>query len=134
VNAVTSQPNFPFYIIVNPNSGPGNKAQPIKAYQTCVPQFKQPNVKVIGYVSTQNGNRAQADVTADVNTYARWGAAYVPDGIFFDEVSGKAKQLSLYTTYASLAKQSFSGGNGFVTLNPGTMPMTWPILALPIWS
>lgn len=54
-------------------------------------------------------------MTADVNTYAGWKAAYKPDGIFFDEVSGKSADLSTYTTFASRARALFKSGKGFVS-------------------
>ncbi|KAJ7215835.1 hypothetical protein GGX14DRAFT_606754 [Mycena pura] len=48
---------------------------------------------------------ASSAVEADVLTYAGWGAAYRPTGIFFDEtLGGTSALLTLYTSYASYAR------------------------------
>ncbi|OBZ76981.1 Spherulin-4 [Grifola frondosa] len=115
--------SLPFYIIVNPASGPGGAGtQPDSTYQECIPTLKASNVKIIGYVLTGYGGRDQADVTTDIDTYAGWASSYQPDGIFFDEVSGATADFSTYSTYTSYAKQLFDSGGGFTTLNPGISP------------
>ncbi|KAI0663186.1 Spherulation-specific family 4 [Cubamyces menziesii] len=105
-------------------SGPGNKGgQAPKEFQQCVPLLRAPNVVVLGYVQTSQGStRRQAGVTQDVNTYAGWKASYKPDGIFFDEVSGKSKDLATYKNFVSHARPLFNNGKGFITLNPGAAP------------
>ncbi|KAG8712370.1 hypothetical protein FRC09_019946 [Ceratobasidium sp. 395] len=122
ISAATSHPTLPFYFIVNPNSGPGGvNTQPDANYQACVPKLRpsaNPNVKLIGYVPTGYGNRAQADVKADVHTYANWASAYRLNGIFFDEVAYQSSLQSLYSGYSSYTKSQIPGA--FVTLNPGT--------------
>lgn len=71
---------------------------------------------MLGYVPTSYGAaKRKAGVTTDVNTYAGWKAAYKPDGIFFDEVSGNSADLSTYTTFASRARSLFKSGKGFVS-------------------
>ncbi|KAF9462048.1 Spherulation-specific family 4 [Collybia nuda] len=118
-NAITSHPNTPFYVIINPASGPGAvNSQPDSNYQACIPKLKAANSKVIGYVATGYTSRATADVNADIATYAGWGTAYKPQGIFFDEVSGGTGHVSLYQSYTSFARSKIS--NAFITLNPGT--------------
>ena len=105
--------------------------------------MRAPNVVVLGYVHTSEGStRRQAGVTQDVNTYAGWKTSYKPDGIFFDEVSGKSKDLATYKGFVSHARPLFNNGKGFVsalatvsrdqrkptcslvqiTLNPGAAP------------
>ncbi|KAF8609934.1 hypothetical protein BDV93DRAFT_517160 [Ceratobasidium sp. AG-I] len=121
ISAVTNHPNLPFYIIVNPNSGPGGVGtQPDANYQACVPKLRPAgsNVKLIGYVRTDYTNIPQATVEAEIRTYAQWNSAYHVDGIFFDEVLGSSDAQSRYSGYSSYTKQQFPGG--FVTLNPGT--------------
>ncbi|KAG9073592.1 hypothetical protein FS749_014914 [Ceratobasidium sp. UAMH 11750] len=122
ISAITAYPTLPFYFIVNPNSGPGGvNTQPDANYQACVPKLRpsaNPNVKLIAYVSTNYGNRAQLDVQADVRTYAQWASAYRPNGFFFDETDGNATKQSIYSGYASYAKSQIP--NAFITLNPGT--------------
>ncbi|KAG8732591.1 hypothetical protein FRC12_019210, partial [Ceratobasidium sp. 428] len=99
----------------------GVNTQPDANYKACVPKLRpsaNPNVKLIGYVPTGYGNRASADVQADVHTYANWASAYRLNGIFFDEVDYSAAKLPIYSQYSSYAKSQIPAG--FVTLNPGT--------------
>ncbi|KAJ7035944.1 Spherulation-specific family 4-domain-containing protein [Mycena alexandri] len=88
-------------------------SQPDSTYQACVSTLRpaaNPNVHVLGYVATGFGSRASSAVEADVQTYAGWGAAYRPTGIFFDEVEGgSSANLALYTTYAAFARGQISG-------------------------
>ncbi|KAG8689919.1 hypothetical protein FRC11_014898 [Ceratobasidium sp. 423] len=121
INAITNHPDLPFWVVVNPASGPGAaNSQPDTNYQACIPQLHpaaNPNVKVLGYVPTGFGSRAQSAVEADITTYSQWGAAYRPNGIFFDETSATSENQALYSGYSSFAKSQISGAT--VTLNPG---------------
>jgi len=132
--AISSHSTLPFYVIVNPDSGPGT--DPLDPnYQACIPNLRpvsNPNVKVIGYVTTgvpgQSGARLPADVTGDVDTYAGWGVAYRPDGIFFDQASLSTSTNDLtnyedYSTYVG-SKTWHGSGAGFVAFNPGDPPST----------
>lgn len=114
--SATTHPNLPFYFIVNPNSGPGGiNTQPDANYQACVPKLRpaaNPNVKILGYVRTNYGATPQSDVQAEVKTYAGWGSAYRPTGIFYDEVLATSDAQSLYSAYTSYAKAQIS--NAFV--------------------
>ncbi|KAK0446073.1 Spherulation-specific family 4-domain-containing protein [Desarmillaria tabescens] len=116
--AITSFPSLLFTVIINPSSGPGTGDS---TYDSCISTLKTTgsNVVVVGYVSTSYGNRAQSDVEADVSTYAGWAEAYRPSGIFFDEGSTEASDVSLYQTYASAARSAL-GNTATVVLNPGT--------------
>jgi hypothetical protein len=67
-------------IIFNPNSGPGTAAKP--GYAAAIAQAQKAGIKVLGYVSTQYGARAEADIDADVNGYY---SLYSPSGIYFAE-------------------------------------------------
>lgn len=82
--------------------------QPDSNYQACVPKLKAANSKVIAYVPTGFASRATADVNADITTYAGWGTAYKPQGIFFDEVSGGTNHVSLYQGYTTFARNKIS--------------------------
>ncbi|KAH7341094.1 Spherulation-specific family 4 [Rhizoctonia solani] len=123
-SVATAHPNLPFYFIVNPNSGPGDLyTQPDANYQACVPKLRSaanPNVKLIGYVATKYGNKAESTVQAEVDTYAQWNSAYKLDGIFYDEVLAESSARSRYSGYTSYAKSKIP--NAFVSLNPGTKP------------
>lgn len=144
VRSIAAHPTVPFWVVINPNSGPGNNGgQAPKTYRACIPKLRAPNVVILGYVHTSYGKASRkAGVTQDVNTYAGWNATYRPDGIFFDEVSGEKKDLATYKGFVSHARPLFNGGNGFVSdfvpsavqysqrltfapkisLNPGTAP------------
>ncbi|CDO74616.1 hypothetical protein BN946_scf184325.g3 [Trametes cinnabarina] len=124
INSIAAHPTVPFWIVINPNSGPGNNGgQAPKTYQTCIPKLRASNVIVLGYVHTSYGKASRkAGVNQDVNTYGGWKAAYRPDGIFFDEVSGAKKDLATYQVFVSHARPLFSNGAGFIALNPGTAP------------
>ncbi|OSC98660.1 hypothetical protein PYCCODRAFT_1374607 [Trametes coccinea BRFM310] len=123
-NTIAAHPTVPFWVVINPNSGPGNNGgQAPKTYRACIPKLRAPNVLILGYVHTSYGKASRkAGVTQDVNTYAGWNATYRPDGIFFDEVSGEKKDLATYKGFVSQARPLFNGGNGFISLNPGTAP------------
>lgn len=111
--SANSHTSTPFYIVINPASGPGSpNSQPDANYQACIPKLKataNKNVKVIGYVSTSYGNRAEADVNGDVATYKGWGTAYRPNGVFYDEAPTASGLVSLYSRYASNARTQLGG-------------------------
>ena len=82
-------------------------------YASCIPELKNAGSSstVLGYVRTNYGNQAIADVQADIDTYATWPTTYRPTGIFFDEASNDAAHVSQYASYASYAR---SKGFNFV--------------------
>jgi len=121
--AMSGASNVPFYIIVNPASGPGaTNSTPDANYQACIPQLRSAssNVKVVGYVATGFGLRSTSLVTADINTYAGWGTGYRPDGIFLDETSTTSGTLATYQGYASTIRSKTWHSASQVYLNPGT--------------
>lgn len=67
-------------IIFNPQSGPGTATN--SAYTQAIAQAQAAGIIVLGYVSTQYGARAEADIDADVNGYY---SLYSPSGIYFAE-------------------------------------------------
>ncbi|HEY4395228.1 MAG TPA: spherulation-specific family 4 protein [Polyangia bacterium] len=67
-------------IIFNPASGAGTATDP--AYPPVITQAQKVGIRVLGYVSTQYGQRAEADIDADVNAYY---SLYSPSGIYFAE-------------------------------------------------
>ncbi|KAH7341096.1 Spherulation-specific family 4 [Rhizoctonia solani] len=123
ISAVTTHLNLPFYFIINPNSGPGaSNSQPDANYQACIPKLRpaaNPNTKILGYVPTWFADTTRSsEVQEDVRTYAQWGSAYRPTGIFFDQTPTNSSTQNLYLGYTSYAKSRIA--NAFVTLNPGT--------------
>ncbi|EMD33552.1 hypothetical protein CERSUDRAFT_76298 [Gelatoporia subvermispora B] len=120
-DAISDNPSLPFYIVINPDSGPGAAgSQPSTSYQDCIPLLKAANVKLLGYVDTAEGGRAPSAIEADVTTCAGWESTYSMDGIFFDDVSGQEGDLSMYETWSTFAKDSINGGDGHS--NPGDYP------------
>jgi Spherulation-specific family 4 len=67
-------------IIFNPDNGPGTATNP--AYTAAIAQAQAKGIIVLGYVSTQYGQRAEGDIDADVNGYYQY---YSPSGIYFAE-------------------------------------------------
>ncbi|KAI0824687.1 Spherulation-specific family 4 [Trametes gibbosa] len=127
ISTIQAHPTVPFWAVINPNSGPGKRgSQAPAAYQQCIPTLRaaSANVVVLGYVPTAYGAPSKrAGVARDVDTYAGWrGAAYRPDGVFFDEVSGTGADVAVYKGFAAHAKAAFRSGRGFVAMNPGIAP------------
>lgn len=110
---ISAHPSTPFYVIINPNSGP--VTTPDDGYQTCIPHLKaSPSVTVVGYVPTTTGRADQGAVNSQIAEYAAWGSAYRPQGIFFDEVNPTSGFLTKYTNWTNTAKNTLNGGNGYV--------------------
>ncbi|KAI0637951.1 Spherulation-specific family 4 [Trametes polyzona] len=123
LDSIAAHPSLPFWLIINPDSGPGaHGSQAPVEYQECIPVLRRSsNVLVLGYVPTFEGVASKrTGVAQDVDTYAGWGEAYRPDGIFFDQVSGTSGDFATYQGFVSHARPLFGGGDGFISLNPGT--------------
>ncbi|KAM0756400.1 hypothetical protein T439DRAFT_376599 [Meredithblackwellia eburnea MCA 4105] len=122
---VKANPSVPFTVIINPSSGPlSDVSEPVLA---CIPTLRSvlnSESKIVGYVSTQYGNRDQSAVTAGIQEYQSWssltvsGTAIPIDGVFLDECSDSESTLSIYTAYSKTINSAFS--DGIVVLNPGT--------------
>ncbi|GKZ32938.1 hypothetical protein AbraIFM66950_002637 [Aspergillus brasiliensis] len=128
---VAAFPNVHFTIIINPDSGPGSSSLPDSNFLTAVPRLTSySNVLAIGYVPTEKGTRAIADVERDIKTYAGWPSAsgnstFAVHGIFLDEAPNTYSEelVSYYQQLASLIRESSGlGPENFVVTNPGTVP------------
>ncbi|KAJ7231985.1 Spherulation-specific family 4 [Mycena rebaudengoi] len=121
LTAITAHPDIQFYIIANPNSGPGDaNTQPNTDYQPALQSLRShANVLLVGYVFTHFGARPLSEVRQDVLTYAGWQAAWSVAGIFFDET--QAGLTSTYTSYVNVVRNATwpSRSQGYVILNPG---------------
>ncbi|KAJ6611230.1 Spherulation-specific family 4 [Mycena sp. CBHHK59/15] len=119
--AISTYPDVQFYVIANPNSGPGDaNSQPDMNYQAGLVALRaHANVLLVGYVYTRYGARALADVQQDITTYAGWSTAYSVAGIFFDET--QAGLTSTYKAYTDVVRAATwpSRTTGYVVLNPG---------------
>ncbi|THU76854.1 hypothetical protein K435DRAFT_878655 [Dendrothele bispora CBS 962.96] len=123
-DSISANPTLPFYIVINPSSGPGDGPVPDPGYQECIPDLvsRSDNVRTVGYVRTNYGNQDPSDVLGEIETYSNWGASYRPNGIFFDEVNATTDHVQLYSSYAERVRQDF-GSDSVVVLNPG-IPVT----------
>lgn len=105
----------PVTAIINPDSGPGATYDP--NFGSAISAFKAAGGTVLGYVSTDWGQRSLLAVKTDIDKYANW---YPVDGLFFDETSTSIAGLpyySLVTGYAHLKNSALS-----LMANPGTTP------------
>ena len=81
-----------------------------------------PNAQTLGYVHTSYGNRAAADVEADMTTWKTWGGGtYAADGIFLDETTTatNAANATYLSAVVAFAKSTF-GAAAPVVCNFGT--------------
>ncbi|CZR56592.1 related to cell surface spherulin 4-like protein [Phialocephala subalpina] len=127
-SAVEKYPKINFTIIINPNSGPegldGNYTRDIP------PLNFYPNVRTVGYVSTNYTNRNFSLVEGDIRTYASWaGNASMLGmgmrGIFLDEVvSGWSDAAAnFYAILAAVIRDETGlGRDPLIIHNPGTLP------------
>jgi len=122
-HSLSANPTIPFFIIINPDSGPGESddGQPDSDYQDAIVALRtHANVHLVGYVSTAYGNRATADVETDIDTYAGWLLQWGMDGIFFDETA--TEQLSRYTDYSNYVR-----GKTWATSAAGLVSYAWQV-------
>ncbi|KAF7303702.1 hypothetical protein MIND_00599600 [Mycena indigotica] len=107
-SAISTHSSTQWYIIINPDSGPG---KPDTLYQNCVAALSPAKNRVtLGYVDTR-GN-----VQRDIDTYASWPSNARPTGIYFDPISPTSGNLNTYTSLVSYAR---SKGFSFIGLDPG---------------
>ncbi|KAJ7627042.1 Spherulation-specific family 4, partial [Roridomyces roridus] len=115
--ALSTFPSLQFYVIINPNSGPGD---PDPAYQSNIQTLRtHSNALLVGYVATGFGTRPSADVLQDIETYAGWNTSYSMDGIFFDQTQTGFD--AEYTSYSDAVRTTAWPGRttGYVIMNPG---------------
>ncbi|KAI0436774.1 Spherulation-specific family 4-domain-containing protein [Xylaria telfairii] len=113
VDAIAASPAVPWLAVVNPGNGPGATGAPGNDdvnYIAGVSQLNaHANVQTIGYVRTNYGTSPQAELQANITSWAGWssysGAEDIGvDGIFFDESSAvDFEYLNTAVTYARAA-------------------------------
>ena len=104
-------PKTEIFVIVNPASGPGAKADP--NYTTGISVLKDsPNIYLLGYIDTARATKTQAQVDAEMSL---WRSLYDIGSFFFDNVENTKSQLY----YWQLCNIVRSNG-GMVFGNPGT--------------
>ena len=105
---VTSSSTFP---------DPARAAQPDPHFQALVRQVKARGITLLGYISTEDGQRPAAQVQTEVRNYKAW---YGVTDIFLDRVSGTASDAAYYRQLASFI-HTYNAGSS-VWLNPGQYP------------
>lgn len=115
----------PITAIMNPGNGPGTSQD--SNYVSAVNSFRAAGGRVLGYVYSSYGNRAQQTVINDIDNYH---ALYNVDGIFVDEMAntGPASRLDYYKGIYNHVKSINASWE--VMGNPGTTTLeaylTWP--------
>ena len=114
IDTKKENPNIEIVAIVNPSNGHFREKN--SDYTKGIQDLIKANIKVVGYVYTQYGNRATQDVIDDIEA---WKEFYKDDGvsgIFFDETSTDANLLNHYSNLSTQAKER---GLEYIILNPG---------------
>ncbi|KAJ7648079.1 Spherulation-specific family 4 [Roridomyces roridus] len=119
--ALSAFPSVQFYIITNPDSGPGPaNSQPDANYQANIETLLgHSNAMLLGYVATGFGTRPSADVIQDIHTYLGWNATYGLAGVFLDETMAGLEDLYKSYTAAIRAAAWPNRPTGYVIMNPG---------------
>ncbi|KAJ5189446.1 Spherulation-specific family 4 [Penicillium cf. griseofulvum] len=122
-DTIAAHPSIPFYLIINPSTGPGKTQYPEDVFVTAIAKLNSyPNTEVLGYTYTKQGTRASAEVEKDIVTYANW-ASYTGQnirlsGIFFDEApDGEDPNKLAY--FQNLSRRSKNISLNTVVFNPG---------------
>ena len=114
----TAFPGLAITAILNPSNGEFTTAE--SNYVRAATQFVAAGGKVIGYVHSNYGTRAQSAVQADINNYLRLYGPGIVSGIFVDEMSSDPRQLAYYQTLYNYIKSQ--GSTLRVVGNPGAVP------------
>ncbi|KAF7293212.1 hypothetical protein HMN09_01199300 [Mycena chlorophos] len=110
-SAISAYPSLPWYIVLNPDHGPGPTDT---LYQSCVSSLPSAQSKsriTLGFVDASQNS---STVIANIDTYASWPASARPTGIFFVEVLEES--LTLFSSYVSYARHA---GFSFIGMDPG---------------
>ncbi|KAL2847861.1 Spherulation-specific family 4 [Aspergillus pseudoustus] len=74
-SALAAYPDVDFYVIVNPNSGPGTSSPPASDYVTGVETLNSyANAHTLGYVRVNWANRDIGEVKTDIDIYSQWAS------------------------------------------------------------
>ncbi len=98
-------------------SGSGAGSQPDPHFEALVRLVKARGITLLGYISTEDGQRPAAQVQTEVRNYKAW---YGVTDIFLDRVSGTASDAAYYRQLASFI-HTYNAGSS-VWLNPGQYP------------
>ncbi|PMD37236.1 cell surface spherulin 4-like protein [Hyaloscypha variabilis F] len=128
--AIANHPTLTFILIINPTSGPGTTSLPDSDYSRETPKLNAfPNVKTVGYVSTNWGKRDFNEVLKDISVYSGWERiskvkGLCVRGVFLDETPATFSVDGMKFLEKVKAALKFQPGLGFDPLiihNPGTI-------------
>jgi hypothetical protein len=106
----------PIVAVVNPQSGPGDDANP--DYADVIRRAAEAGVEVVGYINTGYATkRTAAEVKEDVDRWAR----FYPEirGIFFDAQASSADHADFYAEIYAHAQKTLDPA--LIVSNPGTV-------------
>jgi hypothetical protein len=95
----------------------GAGASPSEVFATAARQVRASGITILGYSSTEYGQRPLAQVEADVRNYKAW---YGVTSTFLDEVPVTGSQVPYYQKLVSYIRHVNPGAA--VWINPGTYP------------
>ena len=107
----------PSAMILNPATGLGAGSAPNPGFQAAAKQARAAGSTVLGYSSTNDGQRPIGQIEADIRNYKAW---YGVTGIFLDSVNGVPSELSYYEQLTSYIHKIIPGAT--IWLNPGIYP------------
>lgn len=124
-DAVSSNTNTHFDIIINPSNGPGGSV-PDSNYITGISTLNSyPNANLFGYVYTSYGDRNLSEIESDISTYNSWSdytsADISLDGIFMDEAPTNTSTVQYMTSLYNYVKAVMPSNSNYVWTNPGTV-------------
>jgi hypothetical protein len=119
INAKLNNPEIEILAVVNPSNGHFSTID--NGYKSYIPLLADAGINVIGYVSTRYGDRPASEVKADMRQWKAFYASVGVEGIFFDETSKHASEVSYYKELTDYAK---SIGFNTTILNGGTTVAT----------
>jgi hypothetical protein len=114
IQAIDTTP-APRVMFLNVDNGVGTAPDP--HFQTLVRQAQAAGISVLGYSSTNYGQRSIGSVETEVRQYKTW---YGVNGIFLDLTQGTPGELSYYRALASYIRATVP--HAVIWLNPGTYP------------
>ena len=106
------------FVIINPNSGPGDQKDGMYVKQAI--RAKAVGATVIGYVATGYGKIEIDSIISQIKKYQEW---YTIEGVFLDEtINGFSQQASLIPKYIEMGKRvkDVYGKDFIVVANPGS--------------
>jgi hypothetical protein len=112
--AIDTKP-APGVMLLNVDSGPGTG--PLSHFRILTRQAQAAGITVLGYSSTEYGQRSISSVETEIRDYKSW---YGVNGIFLDLIQGTSGEFSYYQQLSKYIHAQISGA--VIWLNPGSFP------------